>query len=500
MGLFRFCKRTSGQQHTTKVASYSEVREEDDLPLFVRSRSIAFASVALVAITVACATHRIAQNPATGRVDVADSFNQYSPEQEIEAGRQAAAEVKRQLPMLQDGDPVTQYVRNLGEKLAAKTPGNQYPYEFHVVNQKEINAFALPGGPVFVNLGTIQAADSEGELAGVMAHEISHIVLRHATSNASKEQMAQIPLAILGAVLGNGTGGQLARLGMSLGANSVFLKYSRDAEREADELGAQIMYDAGYDPYELVEFFGKLEKETGNGGPQFLSDHPNPGNRQADIEKVIAKFPRKNYARASSPEFEEIKDRVQHMRPMTAQQVAQFQREQQARIQRAAMEQLRPSGSFQQINGSFFNMQYPSNWEVFSQQNSGVTIAPRAGVSENAIAYGVVVSGFRPQPGRDSLEAATRDLVASLQQNNPDVQVQGVQQTSVNGLRAITVGMLSPSPIVDQSGRPVAEQDTMVTVQRPDGAIIFLVFVAPQQDMPALSQTYNQMLQSLQLR
>src|SRR6185369_8017262 len=113
------------------------------------------AGIAMVAVTIACATHRIAQNPSTGRVDVQDSFNQYSPEQEIEAGRQAAAEVKRQLPMLQDGDPVTQYVKRLGEKLAAKTPGTRYLYEFHVVNQKEINAFALPGGPVFVNLGTV---------------------------------------------------------------------------------------------------------------------------------------------------------------------------------------------------------------------------------------------------------------------------------------------------------------------------------------------------------
>jgi beta-barrel assembly-enhancing protease len=454
----------------------------------------------MVAVTIACATHRIAQNPSTGRVDVQDSFNQYSPEQEIEAGRQAAAEVKRQLPMLQDGDPVTQYVKQLGEKLVARMPGTKYPYEFHVVNQKEINAFALPGGPVFINLGTIQAADSEGELAGVMAHEISHIVLRHATSNASKEQMAQIPLAILGAVLGNGTGGQLARLGMSLGANSVFLKYSRDAEREADELGAQTMYDAGFNPYELVEFFGKLEKEGGSGGPQFLSDHPNPGNRQQDIERVIAKFPRRTYARSNSQEFETIKDRVAHMKPMTAQQVAEYQRERQAKLQRAAEAELRPSGSFKQLDANFFAIQYPSNWEIMGQQNSGVTIAPRSGVSDNAIAYGVVVSGFHPQQGRDSLDAATRDLVASLQRSNPDVQVQGAQRSSVNGMPAMTVNMISPSPLSDGSGRPVAEQDTLVTVQRQDGAIVFLVFVAPQQDMQALSPTYSQMLQSLQLR
>jgi len=182
-------------------------------------RSSTLSLLALVVITVACATHRVAQNPSTGRLDVQQGFNQYSPEQEVEVGRQAAAEVKRQMPLLQDGDPVAQYVRKVGERLIAHAPGFKYPYEFHVVNQKEINAFALPGGPTFVNLGTVQSVDTEGELAGVMAHEISHVVLRHATSNASKEQMAQIPLAILGAVLGNGTGGQLARLGISLGAN-----------------------------------------------------------------------------------------------------------------------------------------------------------------------------------------------------------------------------------------------------------------------------------------
>lgn len=458
-----------------------------------------FPFIAAVALVVAlgCATKRIAQNPQTGRVQVLESNNQYTPEQEVQLGRQAAAEAMKQLPMLQDGDPVTQYVKQLGERLVAKAPGYKYPYEFHVVNQKEINAFALPGGPVFVNLGTIQAADSEGELAGVMAHEISHIVLRHATSNASKEQLAQIPLAILGAVLGNGTGGQLARLGISLGANGLFMKYSRDAEREADEMGAQIMYDAGYDPYDLVEFFAKLEKEGGNGGPQFLSDHPNPGNREKDVEAVISKFPKKQYAREESPEFERIKARVAQMKPMTAQQVAQYQREQQAKMQRAAEAEIRPSGSFKVANGGFFQMEYPSNWDVMGQSNSGVTIAPRAGVSENAIAYGVVVGGIPAQGG--SLENVTRGLVQSLQQQNPNLQVQGARQISVNGAPAMSVGMLSPSPLTASNGQPVAEQDTLVTIQRSDGAVVYAVFVAPQQDMPALNDTYTRMLQSLRV-
>ena len=461
-------------------------------------RNIAIFSALVLAVALGCATKRIAQNPTTGRVQVLNAYNQYSPQDEVQVGREAAAEAMKQLPLLPDGDPTTQYVKQLGQKLASRAPGYKYPYEFHVVNQKEINAFALPGGPVFVNLGTIQAANSEGELAGVMAHEISHVALRHATSNASKEQMAQIPLAILGAVLGNGTGGQLARLGVSLGANGLFLKYSRDAEREADEMGAQIMYDAGYDPYDLVEFFSTLEKQGGNGGPQFLSDHPNPGNREKDVATVISKFPKKNYGRGDSAEFERIKDRVAHMKPMTAQQVAQYQREQQAKMQRAAEAEIRPSGSFKTMNGGFFQMEYPSNWEVMGQSNTGATIAPRAGVSQNAIAYGVVVGGFQPQSG--SLESATQQLVNSLQQQNPQIQVQGSRQISVNGRPGISVAMVSPSPLTDTGGQPVAEQDTLVTVQRQDGAVVYLVFVAPRQDMPALEGSYTRMLQSLRVQ
>jgi hypothetical protein len=452
----------------------------------------------ILVVAAGCATKRIAQNPTTGRVQVLDAYNQYSPEQEVQVGKQAAAEAVKQLPLLQVGDPVSQYVNHLGQKLAAKAPGYKYPFEFHVVNQKEINAFALPGGPIFVNLGTVQSAHTEGELAGVMAHELSHIVLRHATSNASKEQVAQIPLAILGAVLGNGTGGQLARLGVSLGANGLFLKYSRDAEREADEMGAQMMYDAGYDPYDLVEFFSTLEKEGGNGGPQFLSDHPNPGNREKDVERVISKFPKKNYAREESRQFERIKALAAQMKPMSAQQVAEYQRAQQAKMQRAAEAEIRPSGSFRVANGGFFQMEYPTNWEVLGQSNSAMTIAPRAGVSDGAIAYGVVVGGFQPQGG--SLDTATRGLVQALQQQNQNLQVQGARQISVNGRPAMSVAMLSPSPLTASNGQPVVEQDTLVTIQRSDGAVVYAVFVAPQQDMPALNDTYTRMLQSLRVQ
>ena len=168
------------------------------------------------------------------------------------------------MPVLPDSSPVTKYVQRLGQQSAAHTPGpNQRPFSFHAVNIKEINAFALPGGPVYVNVGTIRAADDEAQLAGVMAHEISHIVLRHSTEQASKAALAQLPLAVLGAAIGQSTAGQLAQLGASIGAQSLFLKYSRDAEREADLLGSQIMYDAGYNPTKWLSSLPSWRRKAG---------------------------------------------------------------------------------------------------------------------------------------------------------------------------------------------------------------------------------------------
>ncbi|HEV2113494.1 MAG TPA: M48 family metalloprotease, partial [Terriglobales bacterium] len=158
-------------------------------------------------------------------------FDLFSTDQEIQEGQKAAQDTNKQLPVLSDSDPLTKYVQQLGAKLAAHAPGEKWPYNFHVVNQKEINAFALPGGPVYVNLGTIQAADSESQLAGVMAHEISHVVQRHSTRMATKQMEAQVPLQILAGFLGQGLGGQLAALGIQFAAGSYFLKNSRQAER-----------------------------------------------------------------------------------------------------------------------------------------------------------------------------------------------------------------------------------------------------------------------------
>src|SRR5579875_1504096 len=239
------------------------------------------------------------------RVDLQPCPNHITPAQQIQIGRKAAQQVYRQMPVLPDSSPVTQYVQSLGDKLAAAAPGYRWPYNFHVVDAADINAFALPGGTVFVNLGTIQAADDEAQLAAVMAHEMSHVILQHSICNMEKEQrvgiLAGLGQLLAGAALGGGILGSLAQNTIGLGAGLGFLHMSRGAEKQADLEGVGILYDAGYDPRAMPQFFETIEGKYGEGGAQFLSDHPNPGNRTEYVDKEIRSFPPRNHPVTDSP-------------------------------------------------------------------------------------------------------------------------------------------------------------------------------------------------------
>ena len=190
-----------------------------------------------------------------------------SREKQRELGLHAAAQVYQQMPVLPDNSSETQYIRQLGQKLVATIPPeHSWPFEFHVVAQKDINAFALPGGPMFVNIGTITAAANEAELAGVMAHEMSHVYMQHSAKQASKAQttglLAGIAEAALGATVG-GAAGELGEMGVQMGSQEFMLKYSRGDEAQADAVGAVILYKAGYNPQALADFFKTLVTEGG---------------------------------------------------------------------------------------------------------------------------------------------------------------------------------------------------------------------------------------------
>ncbi len=432
------------------------------------------------------------------RVTPSHGFNMFSAQEELQAGQQSAAQVAKQLPVLPDSDPVTIYVQRLGQQLAAHAPGEKWPYTFHVVNQKEINAFALPGGPVFVNLGTIQAADNEAELAGVMAHEISHVVQRHGTRAASKQMAAQLPLAILGGVMGQGALSQMAQMGLGFGIGSYFLKNSRTAESEADLLGTDIMYDSGFNPRAMADFFEKLQAEGGARGPQFFSDHPDPGNRAQGVAKEVATLPRKTSYRSDSAEFRDVKQRVADMRPLTAQQIAQQQRTSAVNASAGAVQ---PSGSLRSFSHRDFSISYPDNWQIFGDQNSAVTIAPQNGVSQNAVAYGIMINTYQPEDANANVDQATHELLASLRQSNPDLRAIGHDENiRVNGIAGKSVDLVGNSPLRDQSGRAIQERDWLVALMRQDGTLLYMVSIAPDKDFESLRPTFEQMLKSMRLR
>ena len=207
----------------------------------------------LIAFTVA-----FLPRPAEARFRPTPCKNPYTDQQEVQLGYKTMKQVYEQQPILPDSDPVSRYVQSLGMKLVEYAPGYRWPYQFHVVNAADINAFALPGGSIFVNLGTIQAAKDEAQLAGVMAHEISHVVQRHSTCNIARQQVPSILAGLGGALAGillPGTAGVLAQQGISSVAGLTFLRMSRDDEKQADLMGTDILYDAGYDPRALPQFF-----------------------------------------------------------------------------------------------------------------------------------------------------------------------------------------------------------------------------------------------------
>ena len=210
-------------------------------------------------------------------------MNFFSKEQDVQLGREAAQQVRQKYrearsPVLQD------YVRTLGQRLASTPQAREsgFPFNFTVLEDKSVNAFALPGGPMFIFTGLIRNVDNEAQLAAVMSHEMAHVILRHGTHEASKANLIKLPVLLAGEALGSQS---LLTMLTNLGANAFILKYSRDAESEADALGAHLMAEAGYDPAEMARFFNKLNAAGGRSSSwtQFLSDHPNPGNRERAI-------------------------------------------------------------------------------------------------------------------------------------------------------------------------------------------------------------------------
>jgi predicted Zn-dependent protease len=245
-------------------------------------------------------------------------FNLFTVDQDLEVGKEDAAQVDKQLPILNDAT-ATRYVNELGKRLSGFAPDNkpQYAWQFKVVNSPDINAFALPGGFIYVNRATIESAEDEAQLAGVIAHEEGHVVLRHGTHQASETMLVQAPLAILGGFFGQSGSfmSTLAQYGIGFGVQSIMLHNSRSMEAQADSVGTYILYQAGYDPHAMAQFFEIIEKKYPQRTIQFFSDHPNPGNRIKAVDEEIPTLgPPKNWI-SDSPRFHTVKNHVSSLPP-----------------------------------------------------------------------------------------------------------------------------------------------------------------------------------------
>jgi hypothetical protein len=355
-----------------------------------------------------------------------------------------------------------------------------------LINEDGINAFALPGGPIFVHTGTLEAADNEAQFAGILAHEIAHVALRHGTNQASKSSVAQIPAVLAGSALGQESVlAQLGQLGLGLGVNSLFLKYSRDAEREADAMGTHLMTAAGYDPVAMARFFEKLEAEGGDRAPEFLSSHPSPGNRMQAVQAEIQTFPRGEYT-AADGQFLEMKRAVAQL-PAPRHT---------ANEQQIAVRPPQPSGDFRTLQTSTVSLDYPAGWRAFGDRNSAVlTIAPSAGLVRNqrggiSMAYGIVASYYQPR-SQGSLPQSTEELIRELGELNPNLRSAGrKREVSVSGQRGLLTTLRGTSPY---GGR---EANWVLTVPRPQG-LFYIVLVSPEDQIRGTEQTFNHILRSI---
>jgi predicted Zn-dependent protease len=451
-------------------------------------------------------------------------------DQQRQLGLQVAGQVYTQMPVLPDSSPETQYIQALGKRLVNTIPAaRSWPFQFHVIAQKEINAFALPGGPMFVNIGTITAAENEAELAGVMAHEMAHVYMQHSAKQQDKGSLLQGLAGLAGAAAGalGGTAGTLAQAGIQLGAGTLMLKYSRGDEAQADAVGAIILWKAGINPIALATFFQKLEAQGGS-GPQFLSDHPNPGNRRTAIQTQVKDWPAKQYT-GDSAEFTGVRKHATGVRAYSAEEIAAGAKSGQwttenkkngavfpdapaapgapatapakaAGMPAVPMGAVQPSPQFVAVDLGALSMVRPQNWELLDNQQASATIAPRAGVSAAGVAYGVVIRSGRVPAANMNAGQLTAAIVQSLQSGDPNMkQSSQIQGVAVGGLSGGSVELETLSPMVGSDGKPQRERDWLVAVPR-GGDAIYLVFVSPLSSADQLRPSFVQMLRSVQFR
>ncbi|HXG94765.1 MAG TPA: M48 family metalloprotease [Blastocatellia bacterium] len=417
---------------------------------------------------------------------VKPGWNFFSIKDDVEFGREASREVEKQMPLVRD--PIVQgWIDELGHRLSSKTSMPNLPWQFHVTNSREINAFALPGGFVYVNRGLIEITNDESELAGVLGHEMAHVTLRHGTNQLTKALLLQLPLAVLGQM--KGTAGVIGKIGL-VGMSLAFLKFSRSAEQNADILGVQTMTRAGYDPRGMTTIFEKLQREGGN-GPQFLSDHPNPENRIKRIQQEISLVQVPRNPIGNSNLYLQAKSRLRSMVP------APNVSPRRASARTSSQTGEAPSHDFQTYRSPDGGVRvgYPSNWEV-NDEGATVTFAPDWAVDGNDVTHGAIIGHLEAGPRRSMSTGQALDaIIAQLLQVNTYLREERSErrETELDGEQAMATYL---------TGRTAqGYKERVWVVAQPVGqSVVYILFIAPDREFRQYEPTFRRMLESFKLK
>jgi len=422
-------------------------------------------------------------------------FNLFSARQDVQLGKERAAQVDSEFPLLADA-PSTRYLNSLGRRLAAFSPNNNpaYAWTFKIIDSADINAFALPGGYVYVNRGALEAAEDEAQLAGVLAHEIGHVVMRHGTHEASQALLAH-PLAILESIFGP-TGSLTDQLEqMGLGMNAILLKNSRSAESQADEVGMYILYQAGYDPRAMAEFFTMVGKRYPQRTAQFFADHPDPEDR---IKAVALAIPRLGPAKRWTTDNAEFREVKEHLLSLAAPPGTEPAPSPAAAYAGPPPE---PSSRFSKYEGKGFSIAYPDNWQA-QQNEDAVTLVPPGGTVDapdvgEVQAYGASLSRFQPQHGAAGhweLADATQELLETMRLSNASLRVIEQREMKLKGRAALWTLLEAESPLAGQK-----ERDLLVTT-RQNTFVFTLILIAPESSYAAYRPAFEVMVKSLEVQ
>lgn len=459
---------------------------------------------------------------AEAQTKVNPGFNLFSAQQDVEIGQQSAAEAEQQLPVMNDAQ-INAYVNDIGQKLAKNAGGPNFPYRFRVVNASDINAFALPGGYIYLNRGIIDNADNEGEVAGVLAHEIAHVALRHGTHQASKAYAAQAGLSILGGLLGGKVGGNTAQILNAvggLGLNALFLKFSRELETQADVRGAQILAASGYSPADMVGFFHELEKVDKSKKTTWLSHHPAPPDRIKRIEQEARLLRVNDNPTTNTAQLAEVKSQMRRYgnaptmadisRGVTSGGNTQQQPTMTSSSTAGRVEAPSRTWTTHTDNSGVYKISYPSNWRVYDTSGFNLTVAPEGGVGtvggRTEIVYGAMISHYDPASsrvrssfregttGQVTLSSATSDLIAQIQNTSPHLRVirGSEQRLTVDGQAALAASMRGTNPQTR-----IDERVTVVTRPLADGHMMYMLFVTPERDAASYQTVLNTMIKSV---